>query len=992
MATCLRTLRLLSFLILITAACLCAASAETPSSTEFVIKTWEVKDGVFAIALDTGGYLWLGTGDGLLRFDGMRFQSWEGSPLLRSAIISSLCASRDGTLWIGLNSGGIAHLRGRGVTFYESRDGMLGGPIRSITEDREGTIWAAGGSGLARFRAGRWERIGMSLGLPERPIDGLYEDSKGSLWVGSVSGIFRRNRDADRFEAVATSDYWAVSVSSFTEDQDGSLWITDVRRALRKLGAPAQRNDASIAWVRRGSVLTSDGRRNIWIGSYGHGLGRLRGRRADGALDIQWMTPKDGLVDDTIMSIFTDRDGDVWVGGLAGLSRVSASSFTRVIGGVQLDAIGHVRGVTTTADGSVWVNSDEGLRSLSNGRWRSFGAAEGLLDRIDMMSADGSGSLWVGTSTGVSRLVGGRFVRLDLPILLNRIRAVTVDAEGVVWLGDAAQGVFRWQNGRLAPTPLSGLPTFAAHTDRRGGVWFGFADGRVARHQHGQFEMFTTDQGLPGGRVNAIYEDSKEVIWVGTSEGVSWFHNGGFVRAFQGTPLNVSSIIEDLDGYLWIGDSRGLVRFERSALDVWLQDPSRKVRFTTYGTPEGLLGTPFRAGGPCAARGPDGSLWFVTTKSVAIIHPGGRIPQYATPETPIVETAIADDRPLDIIGTGVTLPPRTARLEIRYTAVELRFPERLRFRYRLDGYDRDWVEVDGERQAVYTKLPPGQYRLQIAAYYEGVWSESVATWSFAVAPMFYQTTWFKISWGAASILLIVGAWRWRLRHLRQRFALILGERVRVSREIHDTLLQGLVGAVMQLDVIGRQFESEPQAARHRLTRIRCQLDFYVSEARRSIRNLRSGLLQGANLSSALREMGERLTADTSVRFELSVAGEPSPSEAAIAEHFLRIGQEAINNALHHGEPTTIRVELVHGQDSVRLRVIDDGHGFDLEGIRQSPNGGWGFVTIRERAEQCGATLHIASWPDRGTTVEVTAPIGRSHGGESDRKRHLIPGS
>jgi signal transduction histidine kinase len=339
-----------------------------------------------------------------------------------------------------------------------------------------------------------------------------------------------------------------------------------------------------------------------------------------------------------------------------------------------------------------------------------------------------------------------------------------------------------------------------------------------------------------------------------------------------------------------------------------------------------------------------------------------------------VEGIVADDRRLPAAGP-IVLPPRTSRLEIDYTVLNLTVPLRTQFRYRLDGFDADWIAAGSRRQAFYTNLGPGTYRFRVAASHSGgEWQENRQTVALAIRPTFYQTVWFYVALAIGAGILIRAAWAMRLRHLRREFSLVLGERVRVSREIHDTLLQSLVGLALQLDVIGGDVEAPASARRERFVALRKQVQEYIREARQSILNLRSPRLENSDLVGALREAGEHIVSGHPLRFDFSVSGTPRHCSVRVAEQLLRIGREAVSNATRHAQAHEVRMQLAYEPETIVLRVSDDGHGFDAAQTVAARSQHYGLLSMRERAEDLGGAIHIASGSDRGTCVTASVPL------------------
>jgi signal transduction histidine kinase len=361
-------------------------------------------------------------------------------------------------------------------------------------------------------------------------------------------------------------------------------------------------------------------------------------------------------------------------------------------------------------------------------------------------------------------------------------------------------------------------------------------------------------------------------------------------------------------------------------------------------------------------------LWFLTENGAAIVDPREVRVNHAPPLASI-ERISADDRILDP-APHLELGPRISRIQIEYTAPSLGGSAKVRFRYKLEGFDSEWMDAGIRRQAFYTNLPPGNYLFRVSAENNGVWNQSDATWEFSVRPTFYQTVWFYLICASAAALTVLCIWRLRVRRIHEQYALVLAERTRLGRELHDTLLQGLFGLGLQFDAIMQLIESSPSAAKARLEHARSHVEQYIRETRHSIWNLRSPSFNKSDFVSALQLTGESLAVAANIRFKLTVKGRPWHS-TVVEEQLLRISQEAISNAVRHADATEIRVDVSYERNLLRLRVVDNGRGI----VPQEPQnvaltGGWGMANMRERAQQIGGRLTVTSLADRGTELEL----------------------
>jgi signal transduction histidine kinase/ligand-binding sensor domain-containing protein len=944
-----------------------ALDPSTPLS-QYARTAWTEREGlvsglIWAITQDQDGYLWLGTDAGLIRFDGVRFVHVD-EPLLRTARIGALLSASDGSLWIGSNARAVLSRRQRGrYTYYSVSDGLPLG-VTALLEDHEKTLWAGGRGGLSRFLNGHWERLGSGQGLTNEAVTGLFEDADHVLWAATLRGLYQRGDGEQSFKPSDT----AFHVRRLLAERSGTLWAVGPEQAI---GTPVDaRPDVAIrAWSDvNGWSLMRDRDDNIWVATLGRGLLRLTSDPRSGSRTIARIGTDVGLSHDVVRSLFEDREGNIWVGTQHGLNRLSESPIKMITSSSELGQ--PVRAVTAAPDGSVWAGTDNGVYRFGGATTTHFDRDDGLPAlSIGALYTDRHGSIWVAADHGgIARFENGRFVVITSDPRLKRVWAMTRDVEGAFWMCEVDAGLFRLKDGTL--TLLSGAPEMgrrfcnAIVTDHAGRVWAGFTDGSVGVRDGERFRIYDQRDGLSGGAVSVIYEDSRGTMWIGSTNGLTSFADGRFTQIGDSNGVdrtNVRAIVEDARHTIWIGDNSGVVRLD----DASGGGP-------TFGMFDGLRGVPMSVGGfPTTARSGDGRLWFVTSSGMAVLDPA-RMTRVRLPPPVRIEAVLADDKPFATDGT-VELPAKTSRIQFDYAGLSFTAPEKVRFRYMLEGFDQDWIDVGLRRQAFYTNLPPRSYRFRVIADYDGVSSETGATLDISIRPTFYQTPAFYAAVAVAGVLLILGAWQVRVRQVHRQFALVLGERARMAREIHDTLLQSLVGVAFQFDAASAELDESPSVAKSRLSRLRTQIELAIKEARQSIWDLRSPALERRDLTTALREAGESITG-RSIRFDLAVSGTPRHDAPRLDEALLRIGREAISNAVRHASATEVHVHLSYDRDEVTLRVRDNGRGF--ESVSPQLANHWGLATMRERAEQLGGRLRLASAPGRGTEVEFIAPFAK----------------
>ncbi len=948
---------------------------------DYTVTSWSQRDGfsnlvIRAMAQDLEGFLWLGTDAGLLRFDGLRFVPWQPAvPMsLPLAPVRALWAARDGSLWIGFQEpGGVSRIRAGEVRNFTASDGIGSGAVTTLFEDAAGNIWAGSGDGLRTFTGERWTQ---EDGLAQSPVNAIRADQHGRIFVATGSGVFSRSNPNEAFERIVGLD---ESVEDLSADAQGRIWLTDRVLGFKAVGETTDPDPSAQRGV--GQRLLHDSRGNLWIGTGGQGLWRIRADSATDAPIVERVTALTGLSTDGVISLLEDWDGNIWAGTPDGLNRLTPRKVTPLLN------LGPVRGVEATPDGSVWVGTVDGLIEYPHGSLQSGNDPKPLqISSLSAMHADERGRLWVATERGLLWFFDGDVSPVPFrdSAVPMEVSAITSDLDGGAWLYDRQRGLLRWTEGRLhalaLPPAVGRVPAVCMYTDRGGRLWISFVNGRLATvNRAGEIQVYNAG----AGEYRAIYEDPDGVVWLGGTQGLSRVTPGGIVRlgAAESFPAaSVTAIIEDEARGLWVGIAgSGILHINRDELEIALARSSDPVRYSVYDRSDGSAGTPRWSGNRAAIRAADGQLWFVTGRGVTIIDPSSLEDDVPPRGRVQIDRVIANGRPVGVT-SDPSLPAGTARLEIQYTIPRLTSPLRTQFRYRLDGVDRDWVDGDTQRAAVYTNLPPREYSFHVVAGNDdGTWAEPGTIWSFSIQPRFYQRGWFPVASLGLLVLAVVGTWRFRVWLVRPPVPIIdettslLQERARLSREMHDTVLQSLVGVALQCDALAENSASVTPSKNEKLVQLRKTLEEQIREARRSIWGLRDPKLHARDLAGTLRVAGEDATAEQHIGFDFTATGAPRACRADVHDQLVRIGREAVINAVRHARPTQIRMQLRYSRKSVVLRVSDDGCGFHPESLAGDMEEHLGLLTMKERAEIAGGIFKISSQVGKGTEIEVVVP-------------------
>ena len=947
------------------------AGADMQDAPDFTIASWGLDDGlpslrVWAIAEDQSGYLWLGTDDGLVRFDGVRFRRWtpvQGPPIQKGAVVK-VFAARDGSIWLGQGPAGegVSRVVNGRVENY-GRAGLADAVITLLLQDHSGRTWAGNDDGLFELRENHWTRLAVEEGVPRAAVYGGFEDSRGTLWIGTSRGILRKDIADTRFELV---DGDHRNVQGFTESADGAIWFTDPDEGFRALN----RRGKPVVHIRApGTQVLFDSRKGLWVATLDKGLWRVR--LDDAAPAVTPVAAATRWPNDVLRMLHEDRNDNIWVAADSGLYRFTPRKATALTG------YGRTRVIASTPDGSIWIGAAGGLVRVRGGSSTVYGAQHGLAGSgITGLATDRSGALWVATARRVARVAGERFINIDFGNQMSNIRFLGARSDGSLWLYDNEEGLFEWRDHRLArfepPADLRERRVRCLYVDRDDRVWLSYTGGNVlvvTADRRSQLYPMPDEHTL----INAIYQDRDGDIWLGGTQGLSRFENGRLITLAQARlpGYAVFSIADDAAHNLWLGGALGVVRISKGEFDLAVARLDYRPHFDMYDATDGIAGMPVWLGTPGAIES-QGRIWFVTTGGVTIIDPGQEGVGSVVPRVQI-DGVTANGRllPLD---TRVTLPPDVRNLSFEYTLPSLTSPMKVMFRHRLSNVDADWIDSGARRDVSYANLAPGTYTFDVAAISsDHGWNESAASWTFSIRPTFYQTAWFYALVAVALMLMSWLLWRLRVRQLRRQFSLVLAERARMSREIHDTLLQGMVGVALQFNMLSDLAGPSSPTLVNRLVQLRKQVEDYISETREAIFDLRVPS-SNKDIVEVLRETGTRITDGTDVQFNVSVSGTVRPAGVSVDRQLVYVAREAIANAVRHARAHRVQVRVDYRSDSLMVRVSDDGQGFDVDRATRQSNGHYGLITMRERAQQVGGRVRIRSTVGMGTDVEVTVPL------------------
>ncbi|HEV8485923.1 MAG TPA: two-component regulator propeller domain-containing protein, partial [Blastocatellia bacterium] len=772
--------------------------------TQYGHDVWQIDQGLPQNSIDSitqtsDGFLWVATEEGFARFDGIRFTVFNrnNTSELKDKVIRELFADREGSLWIGTVTGGLTRLKDGEFTTYTTEDGLLTGGVVSISEGRDGSLWiGVYGGGLNRLREGTMTSYTTSNGLVSNMVNTVVEDREGNVWVGTDDQGLDRLRDGKFTHFGTREGLPAGPVSSVREDREGNLWVATVGGGLSRLTDRRFTTFTTKDGLSSNSVLCmlEDRAGNFWLGTDSGGITRMKSGT------FSSLATREGLSSDVVRAIFEDREGNLWLGtDGGGLNRLKDGNFVSY---TMNEGLSHnqVRSVCEDVEGNLWIGTrGGGINLLKSGKLTSYTKRDGLSDDfVTSMCADPAGGLWVGTHGGhIARFVDGKFT--SYPPKQNPaydVRSLLVDRDGRLQAGTYGDGLSMLKDGRVTvcddKPALRGTLIRSLVESRDGSVWVG-TDRGLCKLKDGQVTTYTTSNGLSDNIIYSIHEDSDGTLWVGTSAGgLNRFKDGSFTSYTTREGLFddlVFAILEDNAQNLWMSSNRGISRVAKRELDDFAAGRTKAITSVSYGIADGMKSSECNGGAqPSGWKSRDGRLWFATIRGVVAIDPANIKLNMLPPPVVIEEVIIHQKRVRST--QKVSLPAGDGELEFRYTALSLVDPSRVKFKCKLEGFDKDWVDAGANRVAHYTNIPAGDYRFIVkACNNDGIWNETGSSFEFYLAPHFYQTAWFYVLCALAVVLAGLGIHRLRVSQLKMHEK-ELSERVQErTRELQDEVLE-----------------------------------------------------------------------------------------------------------------------------------------------------------------------------------------------------------
>jgi signal transduction histidine kinase/ligand-binding sensor domain-containing protein len=960
--------------------------------------SWTAKDGlpgaILSLAQTTDGFLWIGGSDGLFRFDGLvieRYTPQTGS-LLHDTVLSELFASPDGGLWIGYNQGGASFLKNGKITNFTEHDGLPTGQTRCIAQDKDGIVWAAFVGGLARFDGNHWQKIQIDWNYPGKTASSVIVDHAGTVWAASENRIFFLTRGGRLFQDAGLS----ATADMLVEAPDNVLWLTEPREnsmgPLRMHAGVLKRSLTKIKAASWSPIFDHHG--GLWIGSWGNGILHFpfpnelyEGTFSKPSPGAEKFTEAEGLSDNHATTFLEDREGNIWIGTNAGLDRLryrNLSWFALQPGAHDFSLIPGAKGelFAAPADGeTVSVPQGTPLRNAPRNVLLAYRDPDGV---VWLNSFDGNANEF---HTTLFQWKERHLTRVAVPQKLENIwvRAMTKDSADNVWISIVREGIYTFRNGvwnhidifKDNPTAWAS----AAITDSSNRIWLAFPKRKqIVVITEGTVRSFSTEKDLSIGPVSLLAR-SDEQIWAAGDLGIAFFQGDTFhtVRADDGSTFtDVDRVVATAVDGVWLSAHQGIVHIPEGEVEHVIREPSYKVKYETFDQLSDLP-DPLQAAGSgfvSAVQGSDGLLWFATRNGVARIDPRRISKNPLAP--PVSIRSISADGKEYVFDTGASLPALTKDLRVKYTALSLSIPERVRFRYKLDGWDQDWQDVGARREAFYTNLAPGKYRFHVTACNnDGVWNDAGATLNFSIAPAWYQTNWSRLLCVVSGLFVVWTVYRLRVRQIASgisaRFDERLAERTRMARELHDTFLQTIQGSKLVADD-ALDHCGDPVRMRRAIEQLSVWLGQATQEGRAALNSLRTSTMERNNLAEAFRRATQEGLVPRSMAVTFSVVGHARDMHPIVRDEVYRIGYEAIRNACIHSEASRLKVELRYAQD-LAVRVNDNGIGIEPTVSDKGRDGHFGLQGMRERAARIGGKLTLVSSANSGTEITVVVPGG-----------------
>jgi signal transduction histidine kinase/streptogramin lyase len=962
--------------------------------TQYKHNRWTAENGaptpISGLAQGKDGFLWITAAQSLYRFDGDRFEKIpvENSQEDHGMPLPVLVADNgDVWTWFG-RSGRFAVYRQGALRIVPSPE--IKGQVTRLVQTRDGAVWAAIGQigeGLFRHAGGQWTHFGAEAGLPRDQVMGMVATRDGALWVSYFNSVVRLSPGGRRFETVLREP---GSIGALTVDSAGRIWFSGRQgtRALTGPGGTGPSPSTGLAYPTddspRRARTTFDRDGNLWFALRQGGVQRLRApdprgapSRSAAAARLETFAVRDGLTSNNAERVLEDREGNIWVVTSRGLDKFRPANIVVEPSLTRPAAYGDI--LMTAADGAVFVAQADTVHRIAPGGQPATVLRD--MPEPEAMCQAPDGTVWIAFADRVLTWKNGTTRRLPHPPAETGLYACGVDRQGDVWFTAAGSGIYRHRAGAwesmFGPTSDEGFHPSTMIVDAKGRLVTHWSLGSIAWLDFPHLSQTRIDYGSAKPGLRTLYDTGSQVLAAGTFGMAKVAPDRFEAVSAERLPIlrGVSGIVQTPQGDLWLASLSGVVRMRARDLDRAFADPGFSPPSLTLGFDDGLPDRIAADGWRTAVRGGDGRIWLSTEAGTVWLDPA-RIHRNTLPP-PVVVSGLRAGNVFHRDPKDLVLPAHTSNIEIDYTALSLAIPERVRFRYRLEGFDKDWVDPGARRQAFYTNLPPGRYRFRvIAANNDGVWNNQGAVVAFEIRPAFVQSPWFVMLCAAAAAGGLWLLYRLRMAQVTQRVRTLLeerlGERERIARELHDTLLQSVQGLILRFQAVTDRLPQE-EPARGQLEATLKRADDVMIEGRNRVRDLRLSEESG-DLRGLIEKLVEDTAFDPPIPIRIVIEGQPRPVDTLVAAEIGRIVAEALLNIARHARATAVEIEIGFDRRELGLRIHDNGVGLDADVLSKGEKDGhFGLVGMRERAARIGGTLTIESGAGLGTDLTLTTP-------------------
>jgi signal transduction histidine kinase/ligand-binding sensor domain-containing protein len=926
----------------------------------------------------SNGLLWFASPTGLYSFDGVTFRRETevyGQPLISSNTLSVL-ALPNGDLAVGYKFGGISLFSQNGVRHFRPGKDFPPGSVFQITSDLNGDLYACTSSAIVALKGGQWQVLGQRS-LPAGMPNLIAMDQSATLWVKMQSDLFMFDKATDKFVLIAK-----VNPFSYISVATGVIRVKLADGRFAQVRGPGQIEILPISESARYlSVVSGPG--GTMLGGRDGGLAKLvqdkHGVWKESEFYPRLYGGQSPAANDNPFRVLIDREGNVWSGTVEGIQRLRLHRFHHF---KSLDSQWFVQ---QGIGGDMWLGG-------ANKRMRSLNP-QGTLQTTNLMSPNallhtGPGHAWLGTETELWEFDKDTRRRWDLPATMRRqygIQALAQDSGGTLLVSIVRNGLWRFQHGNWSPdqrvkhlkdpTPISML------TDASGRTWLGFTDSRLGLLSADGVDLVSERLNLRIGNVLSMLEVDGRLL-IGGDAGLAWVTPDSvhLMRLRSGRELlRVTGILRDHSGALWLHGNEGLYLLHTKALEEFWRAPETILDTELFNFEDGVRGVaaPTRPL-PSLALDPAGRLYYATVLQIGWVDPQ-KIRRNTRPPDVLIRSLATPDKHYRPVNRTV-LPELTTAVDISFTAPSLSIPERVRIKYRLDGVDKEWREIQQERTAHYTNLAPGKYRFHvIAANEDGVWNLEGAELLFSIAPAFWQTVWFR---AGCVLLLLLATWqfyRWRVAIVKVRavksaegeWNATLLERGRIARSLHDNLLQAVQALMMQFHLLQSRLTREPEL-QQKIESVLNYAEQLVKDTRDEVMGLRNEHLDD-DWTCELRCAIAGMAPDIAEKLEFTVEGDARQVTAQAIEEISSVVREAVLNCAQHAQASQIRVQLTVGVTHLIGEISDDGIGIDEDAAGHGKAGHFGIVGMRERLHRLGGEIRITRLTQGGTAVRFSVP-------------------